>query len=362
VLLGILKIFFRAKPVHQDHLIPGNVENILIVRQHNQLGDMLCSVPLFAALRGRFPEAHITLVASPINYEILFSDINPYIDDVITYNKSGLGNIRKFLKKLRSKRYQIGIVPSTVSVSQTSHIINYLSGADVKVGVKSIDGKYNKTEFLLNVKSDFEWDSKKLHQMERNLDIGRQIGCDLKPEDRRIRIALSDDEKSFADEFMRVNFPDKKRPVIALHPGAGKIPNRWSVDNYVQLAMRLFERYHNYTLITSGHIDADVTEELSRKLNELNIDNVILKDTPVRKVGAVIARSEVYITNDTGVMHVAEGVGANIISLFGPTNAYEWAPKGEHNIPIQSRTDNIQDISVDEVFSAAQKLIKEVEA
>src|SRR5690606_28119371 len=202
----------------------------------------------------------------------------------------------------------------------------------------------------------------KFHQMERNLDIGRQIGCDLKPEDRRIRIALSEDERNFADGFIESNFPDKKRPVIALHPGAGKIPNRWNVENFTQLAKKLYEKYNNYTLITSGHIDAEVTNELSRRLNELKIDNVILDDTPVRKVGAVIARADIYITNDTGVMHVAEGVGANIISLFGPTHAYEWAPKGEHNIPIQSPTDNIQDITVDEVFNAAQTLIKEVEA
>lgn len=361
MLLGILKIFLKAKPLSKDQLKLDNVENILIVRQHNQLGDMLCSVPLFAALRGKFPKAHITLVASPINYEILFSDINPYINEVITYNKSGLKNIFAFAKTLRKRKYQIGIVPSTVSVSRTSHLINYLSKAEIKVGVKSIDGKYNVNEFLLNVKSDFDWDAKKLHQMERNLDIGRQIGCDLKPEDRRIRIALSEDERDFAEEFIEKNFPDKKRPVISLHPGAGKIPNRWSVDNFTQLAKKLFDKYNNYILITSGHIDSEVTHELRRKLNELKIENVILDDTPVRKVGAVIAKADIYITNDTGVMHVAEGVGANIISLFGPTHAFEWAPKGEHNIPIQSKTDDIQDISVEEVFSAAEKLLTEVD-
>ena len=139
--LGTLKLFLKARPLTVNDIDFAGVRNILIVRQHNQLGDMLCSVPLFASLRKKFPDAHITLVASPINYEILFSEINPYINEVITYDKSGPVSIRKFLKKLRQRDYQIGIVPSTVSVSRTSHIINALSRAKVKVGVKSIDGK-----------------------------------------------------------------------------------------------------------------------------------------------------------------------------------------------------------------------------
>lgn len=136
---------------------PENVRNILIVRQHNQLGDMLCSVPLFAAIRKKYPGAHISLVASPINYEILFSDINPFIDKVITYRKASARELREFYSELRHHDYQIGIVPSTVSISRTSHFINYFSGAKVRVGARSIDGKQNKVEYLLNLKKDFSW-------------------------------------------------------------------------------------------------------------------------------------------------------------------------------------------------------------
>ncbi len=353
----ILKFFLNAKPINPRDIDYKNVENILIVRQHNQLGDMLCSVPLFAALRQKFPKAHITLVASPINYEILFSDINPYIDHVITYDKSGLGSLRKFFKELRKRNYDIGIVPSTVSLSRTSHILNHLSWAKVKVGVKSIDGKFNDMEFLLNIKSDFKWEEKRLHQIERNLDIGRQIECELKPEDRRIHLALSVEERKFAEKYFNKHFPDKNRLVVAFHPGAGKVPNRWSVDNFTELAKRIHNKYNNYTLITSGIIDADVTAKLKANLSRLGIDSVILNNTPVRKVGATIKKASAYITNDTGVMHVAEGVDANIISLFGPTKAYEWAPKGEHNIPIQSKDDNIDSITVDEVFAATEAVL-----
>jgi ADP-heptose:LPS heptosyltransferase len=71
----------------------------------------------------------------------------------------------------------------------------------------------------------------------------------------------------------------------------------------------------------------------------------------------VIKLTDLYITNDTGTLHVAGGVDANVISLFGPTHGYEWAPKGYNKIYIQSPTDNINDITIDMVFKEAVLLL-----
>lgn len=355
----LFRIFGRSeKPVDTESISPDEVKNILIVRQHNQLGDMLCSVPLFAAIRKKFPKAHITLVASPINYEILFSDINPYIDKVITYRKAPFKNLMDFYRELKNHDYQIGIVPSTVSISRTSHFINFFSGAKIRVGVKSIDNKINSVEYLLNVKSDFGWDSRKLHQTERNLDVGRQIGCDLTEQEKKnVMIHLSKEELDFAGRFIENNFPDKSKLIISLHPGAGKVPNRWKKENFIELIKKLYEKYNCYFLITSGMIDKEITDEVRDRLLEAGINCTLIENTPIRKVGAVIKLTDLYITNDTGTLHVAGGVDANIVSLFGPTHGYEWAPAGENKICIQSHTDNINDIPVEEVFIKSCGLI-----
>ncbi|MDQ3193943.1 MAG: glycosyltransferase family 9 protein, partial [Bacteroidota bacterium] len=356
----MLKIIFKIFGKSGSNAIPHNinplqVENILIVRQHNQLGDMLCSVPLFAAIRKKFPKAHITLVASPINYEILFSDINPYIDKVITYSKAPLKNLLEFYKELKNHKYQIGIVPSTVSISRTSHFINYFSGAKERVGVRSIDDKYNSVEYLLNIKSDFKWDFKKLHQVERNLDVGRQIGCNLNESElNEVKIHLSDDENSYAANFVDKNFPDRSRMIISFHPGAGKSANRWSKENFIELIKMINEKYGCYILLTSGNIDKEITDEIRSALKICTV----LENTPIRKVGAVIKLTDLYITNDTGTMHVAGGVDANVISLFGPTHGYEWAPRGKNKIFIQSASDNINDISVEKVFEVTNTFLQ----
>ncbi|MBS1518378.1 MAG: glycosyltransferase family 9 protein [Bacteroidetes bacterium] len=351
----MLKFLFRsAGNFDRNILSPGNVKNILIVRQHNQLGDMLCSVPLFAAIRKKYPSAHITLVASPVNYEILFSDINPFIDKVITYRKAPLKNLLEFYRELKNHDYQIGIVPSTVSLSRTSHLINYFSGAKVRVGVRSIDGKLNEMEYLLNVKSDFEWDTKKLHQTERNLDVGRQIECDLtEKEKNEVMIHLSPDEIKFADDYINKNFPDERKLIIGFHPGAGKLKNRWDKDNFTELITALYKKYSCCILLTSGAIDMEITGYIKSQLEESGVECTVLDNTPIRKLSAVLKKLDLYITNDTGTLHVAGGVDANVISLFGPTNGYEWAPSGENKIFIQSPTENINDIRPEKVLNEA---------
>ena len=103
------------------------VKNILVVGKNNQVGDMICSLPLYAALKKRFPLANITLVAAKTNYPIPIKKINPYIDRVLTLDRLTLKSSMNFLRKLRKIKYQIGIVPSTITLSSTSHIINFLS-------------------------------------------------------------------------------------------------------------------------------------------------------------------------------------------------------------------------------------------
>lgn len=332
-------------------LDPENVKNVLIVRQHHQLGDMLCALPMFAAVRNKYPSAHITLIASPVSYEVLKSSANPYLDEVINFSKQTIFHILGFLNALSSRKYDIGIVPSTASISRTSHIINYIAGAGVRVGVESIENKVNKTAYLLNVKKKFYWDDKKLHQTERNLDISRLIDCDISGEEKKkVRIYLDKTEKDFADKFYEGNFPEKSKPVFAFHTGAAKDQNRWSMDNFIRLMVLLYEKYDAYLCLTSGPIDKEITDSIKLELTKLNVPCVLLEKTPIRKVGAIIEKAALYVTNDTGTMHVASYVNANVIGLFGPTNGYEWGPVNERGNYIQSPSSDINDITVDKVF------------
>ena len=326
------------------------------MRQHNQIGDMLCSLTLYKALKKKHPDAQITLVASKTNYEIPFFDINPFVDRVLIFDKSSLKTILKFIKNLRSRKYQIGIVPSTIVLSRTSHIINFISGVKIRVGVSSIDGKINESQKYLNVSSDFIW--KDSHQTQRNLDVVKQIGCDFSEEDiNSIKIDFTKEDLEFANEFISTNFPNKIKKLIAIHPGAGKGTNIWDKKYFIELIKKLNNYFDINVLFTSGWTDDKILTEFGKELNLVKIVHKILHNAPLKKLGAVLSLVNLYITNDTGTMHIAGYSGAKMISIFGQTNPTEWAPKGRNLRHIKAKDNKINSIVVDEVFELAKTFL-----
>ena len=316
---------------------------------------MLCSLTLFAALKNKFPEAKITLVVSPTNYKIDFKEINPFVDNVLVYKKGSLSNIFRFYKELRKTKFQIGIVPSTVKNSNTSHIINFFSGAKLKVGVKSINGKPNKAAMLLNIKSDFNW--KNMHQLQQNLEVVKQIGCDLTGKEiKSIKINLSPEDEKFAENYIKENFPDTAKKIIAFHPGAGEKYKKWDTKNFIKLITMIYDKYHCYILFTAGSIDDDSIGELLGSEELKGIESKILTGTTVKQLAAVLGNVKLYITNNTGTLHIAHFAGVHTLALTLSDLVSDWTYKSEGENYISA--DNINDIPVEDVFKLSCKMIE----
>jgi heptosyltransferase-2 len=318
---------------------------------------MLCSLPLYAAVKKKYPASTITLVASQTNYPVPFREINPYIDEVFIYDKSSIWNIIRFFIRLRKKKYLYGIVPSTIKFSSTSHIINFLSGARNRVGVRSIDGIKNPVVYLLNIKKDFYWDRDHVHQSERNMDIARLAGFDLSEEEQEIKFRFSAEDSDDADNFIKQNFPGKKI-IIGFHPGAGKEASRWEENNFIELISELYKKFNNYVLFTCGKLDKEV---VGRIVNELSLHGIpsVIENLPLLKLAAVLDKINLYVTNDTGTMHIAGKTRVNQISLFGPMQAYEWAPTGENKFYLRSDSGDINRIEIKDVLALCTKILEE---
>lgn len=351
---SLLALFLPRKRFLQIPL--DRIRSILVVRQHNELGDMLCVVPLLRALRQHFPGARIDLMASPVNYAIM--QHHPFVDEVLLYDKSAyLRSPReaiRFWRRLRRASYELAIVPSTVSMSFTSDLLAYLSGARYRIGAGSLNGIKNPARHVFHYPLDLRWDeTTNPHQTERNLEYVRSLGIDTN--DFTTVIGLTEEEKRYAAEFLSRN-AGKKEHVIGFHPGAGKVPNRWPAERFAQVADRLASELDAFILITAGPMDDEPTK---RMLECLRSPSLVLKEKNIRKVAAIIDRLTLYITNDTGMMHVAAATSTRVLALFGPSDPLQWAPKSERSRFLRSRDKTMTSLSEEEVLTAALEMIAE---
>jgi len=351
IAVRLIRVFVRPRKT-DTAFDASNVRSILVVRQHDQLGDMLCAVPLLRALRQKFPSASITLVASPVNYSVMLH--HPYVDEVIAYDKARfLVSVRALWESIRKKQFDLAVVPGTVSISFTSNLIALLSGARWRIGPESLNGIPNASSYCFSTTVVLNWtEEKRRHQSLRNLDILRPLG--ISTNDLSSIIGLTTEEKK---EARRLLAPLRKqfRFLVGLHPGAGKTANRWRADGFSTVANRLSKELGAGIVITSGPKDEEHVQQVLRHLEGTYL---LIARQPIRAVAAVIDGLDLYITNDTGTMHVAGGTAAGILAIFGPTDPLEWAPVGQKNHYITAKDGRVASITDEEVFSMASVILR----
>jgi len=333
----------------------GTPKKIIIIRQHNQLGDLLAGVSLFRALKETYPESNITLLVSPFNYPGMVK--NKYIDRVFVFDKKELFNPSYFvrLKKILAEEYDLAIVPVVVSISFTSNLLARLSNSKIRIGPQSLDGKVNKSAYFFDRRVALDWrNHPDSNVSERSLDIVRPFR--INTDNYHSEILFDDEEMKNVEKFLADNNFDENKNLVGLHVGAGKPPNRWSLQKYTSLMNRLNSAYSINFYLTGGKIDKD---EIDYLVNELDFKVGLFMNKPIPEVAALISRSDLFISNDTGIMHVSGTTDTPQISIFGPTNPFNWAPIGPNKYFIR-KSELIEDVAVDDVYQLSNMILKKV--
>jgi ADP-heptose:LPS heptosyltransferase len=361
--LGIRRLFPAvARRIYQvsprAELDPAHVHRILIIRQHNQLGDMLCVVPLLRALRAQFPRAAVDLLASPGNAQMMRH--HRLLAEVLIFNKKeylrrlGVRPIRimRMARELRARKYDLVAVPATISVSLTSDILAALTGAAHRFGPRSINGVSNPGAFLYTHPVDLDWrQSPSRHQTLRNADLLSAVVP--APEDLSHEITLTAAETGEGRQTAQ-RLRNGKDLLVFLHPGAGKPANRWPVESFAHLARSLQQEFDVSVVASIGPMDHEVYRILYSLLGDAIQYDV---NTPIRAFASTLSYADLLITNDTGIMHVAASVQSAVLSLFGPTNPREWAPIAHTSRYIHGSP--IGEIPVTSVLAMAGEILRE---
>ena len=339
-------------------------KNILIVRL-DKIGDLVLSTPAIKAVHDAYPNSHITVLVRPYAREIV--EGNPYVNEIITYDKAGgekgfLKNIR-FILNLRKKRFDLALI---LHPKNRTHIFLFLAGIPERVGYDK------KLGILLTKKIPHIKQYGLKHEIDYTLDLLRYVG--IEPKDKSLHVPIKkESEKKISDIFTK-NGISGTDLVIAIHPGSSCPSKRWRVEHFAKVGDLLALNYKAKIVIMAGPKDkgfGDKTAELM-KSNPLNLSG----KTTIADLASILKRSNLFISNDSGPVHVACAVGTPTIAIFGRNDRglapARWRPVGEHDIalhkdigcePCLSHNCKkgfacLEAISEEEILQAAEKILR----
>jgi ADP-heptose:LPS heptosyltransferase len=347
-----------SRPFHPAAFDPASVRTVLVVRPHNERGDMLLMVPLLRALRESIPAAGITLLASAVTEGVMRG--NPYVDRLLVLDAGGLRRrpwqAVSLVFALRRPRPDLVLVPSTVSWSVTSALLARWSGGRVRVGTASDGFGHEFSRFAFNVVVPHPGED--LHESLRNLAVLEPFGIgtdDLSPTFRP-----SEEEEAFADAFLRewkaVRAP---APFALMHVGAGKLPNRWPAERFGVLAARCAGEGTGEPLFMAGPGEEGILETARASYRrETGREAAVLHGRSLGELAALAKRARVYVGNDTGPLHLAAAVGARTLALLGPTDPARWLPLTPKTRAVCAPGGALDRLPVEDVWEALCALLQ----
>ena len=341
-----------GKPVlNPSELTSAKICRILIILQHDDLKELMLTTPVFRALRQRYPEAHIGVLAREDFAPVLLNNV--YLDEVISFDKRlfGLSFVKliNLVKRIRS-HFDLVIVLNTVTHSFLSDVLAYLTGAKYILGSEHLVLQGCKSNFFYNVVAPYSEISK--HQTERNLDIVRHIEADTR--DFSEEIYLTKEEKNRAVAFLKQQKVSPEEFLLAVHISSDDDQNRWPLTKFVHVAKFFSMKYDAKIITLWGPHDSGLGQEF---INGLPFKPIEANHLDIRELSAVVFFSNLMICHESAFMHLAAGVGIPVVALFGQTDPHQWKSVGKQIIAIQAADNKCSSISEEQVIQISEEII-----
>jgi heptosyltransferase II len=298
-------------------------ENIL-VRGVNWVGDAIMTLPALRAIRKAHPGARISLLVKP-GVAPLF-ETSADIDEIILYKESHrrfFGRLQLALD-LRRRRFSKAIL---LQNAFDAALIAFLAGIPERIGYDR-DGR----GFMLTRAIPHKDGDRKVHHIAYYLNLLNEAGIGAQYSEPRLRMDIH--ELSSARETLS----GLARPVLGINPGSAYGPSkRWLPERFAEVAIWFIKETRGSVIIFGGKDETDVAEEIFRAIPMNKIS--VAGRTSLRELAALIAESDVFLTNDSGPMHIANAVGTPLVAIFGSTSPELTGPLGRGNAILRTELD-----------------------
>lgn len=302
-------------------LSPDKIKQILI-RSTNWVGDAIITTPAIRAVRKNFPEAKISLLAKPWVAPIFYN--NPYIDNILIYDAAGkhkgLSGILRLSKELRKEKFDLAIFFQNAFEAALTAI---LAGIPNRLGYNT-DARNLLLTHCIRITPAL----KRVHQIDYYLGIPK--GASLKSDGRHLTLVVTDKERKHAKETLSKHGITGKNRLVGINPGAvfGSA-KRWFPERYAALSVKL-QKYSGAEIAIFGGPGEKALGQYVSELMGSRCVNFCGK-TSLREAVALIEKCQLFITNDSGLMHVAAALDTPQIAIFGSTDHITTSPGGSRS-------------------------------
>ena len=295
------------------------------------IGDALMFTPALKLLRSTLPGAEIDALVMFKGVKDIY-DRNACLNKVIYFDfiKEGMIESLRFIRTIRNNYdVSVNVYPSNRS---EYNFINFLIGAGKRAGVKYLRKDIINLGMLNNVRVT-ENDS--IHNVQTNIRLIEKLLNKTFTEEPPLDFTLLDDDLSFAGEYLNKIDVRGDDLVIGFHPGSATLKNhsfrRWEPEKFAALALDLINKLNAKILLFGGPEEFDLKKAINNLIN--SPCSIIVETDNLAQSAAIIKRCNLFVSNDSSLMHVASAMQRRVVAIIGPTNPHYIHPwKTEHRI------------------------------
>ncbi len=335
---------------------------ILIIRRDN-IGDLICTTPLFEAIRRQYPQAYLAALVNSYNEPAIQG--NPHLDAIFAYTKgkhaAGESVWQAYLRRakllwqLRQMKFDYAILATSGFATRSLKLARLLAPKHI-VGFV--------TEQAMSAKIDLaiaHGEGGLLHETEDMFRLLEPLG--ISGEIPGLTVVADAALAARLRQQLPANVVQGEGPLVALHISARKEKQRWPVERFSELAHRLHAQYAARFLVFWSPGDENNPFHpgddgkaacLLAALSDLPVAPV--PTAHLSELIAGLSLANCAVLSDGGGMHVAAGLGKPLVCFFGNSSAERWHPWGVPYELLQQPSRDVRDISADDALAAFVRL------
>ncbi len=282
------------------------VKKILVIKT-SALGDIVRAMPALVTVAKTFPDAKLSFLVGERFVELV--EPCPYLSEIIPYRKRKntedlLGFIR-FAMEIRERKFDLVL---NFQNTRRFDLLARISGARWKTDIVTLDRPMNGVEGVF--------------------EILRTVG--IRPNRRFYEFWFEEADLGYAADFLERNDIAEGEKIVGLNPGGGWTSKQWPLEHYAELATKLAAGAEARIVVFGSGEERDRAEKIAKDAGCKVA--IAAGETTIRQAAAIIRRCSAFVSNDSGLMHIAALLDIPTVGIFGPTNPAYHGPCGDGHL------------------------------